>query len=143
MKVVDADIRLGSWAVVASREERYRVYDDSRRIIWPGGEFPVVGRQMRIMPDGRFVAWNSRSEKGATNCWIYNTNGSLASGFPVGDAISDLLPVGDLIVATYFDEGVFGGHDSYGREAICIFDLRGRLQWGYHSEFWIRQLRNL
>jgi hypothetical protein len=58
------------------------------------------------------------------NAWVIDDAGTMAFSFSIGDAIEDVLANGNQIVATYFDEGVFG-NDPLSQNGIGTFTPRG------------------
>ena len=89
--------------------------------------FPIIRR----LDLETFLIADSRTDK-LSNGHIYNFNGKLIKSFLIGDGLQDILVHNKKIVATYFDEGVFGD-DGPNNDGLAIFDLDGHQIFGYNS----------
>lgn len=90
--------------------------------------FPLIA----CLKDEFFVV-NSRTDEKFENAFIYDRHGKLAHQFYVGDGVEDVVVVGDKIVITYFDEGVFGDFP-LAYNGVNIFDRNGKHLYGYHDQ---------
>ncbi|MFT3912105.1 MAG: hypothetical protein QM737_21950 [Ferruginibacter sp.] len=89
--------------------------------------FPIIRR----LDLDTFLIAESRTDK-LPNGHIYNFNGQLLQSFLIGDGIQNIVVHNNKIVATYFDEGVFGD-DGPNNDGLAIFDLTGHQLFGFNS----------
>jgi hypothetical protein len=68
------------------------------------------------------------------NGWIINPKGDITTSFDLGVGIQDVLTDEDLIVVTYFDEGVFS-HHPHSQQGVAVFGRSGEFLAGYHERF--------
>ena len=128
----DYDVtRSGDWVGVFDKGhgKHQVVRSDAHLICLPDGlRYPIV----RFLGSDNFLVVDSRTDLGRPNGMIINREGTVRSTFLAGDAIDDVVVLGDLIAVTYFDEGVFGEHPP-SNEGIAFFDFEGRFVWGYRT----------
>lgn len=101
-----------------------------------------VASQFAVSPEIQFplVRWfgenivvvDTRTRKDRDNGFIFSPSGELKASFRAGDGIADVVAVGDSLVVTYFDEGVFSGVPP-SKEGLCVFSSEGHLEFGYGS----------
>lgn len=103
------------------------ITNDTSFIIDKKLSFPII----RKLDAGTFLIADSRTYK-TPNCHIYNFNGELITSFFIGDGIQDIIICNNRIIATYFDEGVFGS-DGPNNDGLAIFDLKGQQIFGFNS----------
>lgn len=116
------------WAAIRQEAEHTAlIVDDVSTPIDAHPRFPMVRR----FPDGGALVVDSRTLDGA-NAWLFEPSGLLSSEFHIGDGVQDLLVSEDCIVATYFDEGIFGAPGP-NNDGLAVFGRDGALQWGFHG----------
>jgi hypothetical protein len=86
--------------------------------------------RVRWLDSDRCVVVDCNS-RGEPNAWVSSREGTVLAAFYAGDAIQDILAGNGRIVATFFDEGVYGRDP--GPEGIVVYDDRGRFLGGYRS----------
>lgn len=89
--------------------------------------FPIIRR----LDLNTFLIADSITNK-LPNGHIFGFNGQLIKSFLIGDGIQDIVVHNNKIVATYFDEGVFGGGGP-NNDGLTIFDLAGNQLFGFNS----------
>jgi hypothetical protein len=131
-ELLDVDVGDGeTWvALVQARRGRQRVIfkEDASVTLPRRSRFDFV--RVRARASGRRRGTRSSHDK--PNGALVDRSGSFDRVFRFGDAIEDVLPSGQQIAVTYFDEGIFGGCGA-SCEGVAIFGLDGELRFGYHS----------
>ena len=127
---VDLDVdAFGRWLAICKRGRNLMVATQ-------GGEFEVPRRLdfplVRWTGSGDVVVVDTRTNKGRANAFIFTPDGQEQAHFSVGDGVADVVAVGDRLVVTYFDEGIFGGV-APSEEGLCVFASDGRLEFGYQT----------
>ncbi len=127
---IDIDVRAdGGWVaicrseldlVVASAGQHFTVPDEIR--------FPLI----RWVGSADILLIDARTTKGRDNAYVFSTSGVKKARFCVGDGVADAIAVGEAVVITYFDEGIFGDVPP-SHEGLCVFSPYGRLEFGYQS----------
>jgi hypothetical protein len=112
---------------IAFTNSKTVITNDNSLIIDIEIRFPVIRR----LDLETFLIADSRTDK-LLNGHIYNFNGQLLKSFLIGDGIQDIVVHNNKIVATYFDEGVFGD-DGPNNDGLAIFDLVGHQLFGFNS----------
>src|SRR5688572_24448208 len=115
MKEVTINIKLDGEILLnidVLTDNSYVAITDKGRIIFPFSgleiphsfKFPII----RQLTDDSFLVADARTSDKMDNCFIYDLEGNTLGQFFAGDGIQDIEVLGDKIVITYFDEGVFG-----------------------------------
>jgi hypothetical protein len=91
------------------------------------------GSLVRLFDSGDVLVVAPRARPGYDNACILSPTGILQARFAVGDGVADALIVADLVVCSYFDEGVLPG-GQYSGDGVSVFDTAGRQVLGYHSD---------
>jgi hypothetical protein len=94
--------------------------------------FPMRYPLVRWIGQAKVLLLDARSEGSTLNASIVDEGGRPIVRFSIGDAVEDVVWVDNYIVATYFDEGVFGNHP-LSQEGIAILSETGELLWGWNS----------
>lgn len=129
----DFDLRPdGSWIGLFQWPDGLHVADSSGRS-FPVHQ-PVRYPILRALGFDRVVLVDRRPLPAGPGGFILSLQGQLLHSFSVGDGIQDVIVLDDVIVVTYFDEGIFSGI-SPAEEGIAFFDLDGVLLGGYQSAF--------
>jgi hypothetical protein len=92
-------------------------------------KYPII----RILDEELFLLIDIRTEKNKENCLVFNHKGDLKNKFYIGDGIEDVTVIKNKIIASYFDEGVFGA-EGPNNNGLSIFDLKGKLLFGYNDK---------
>ena len=95
----------------ADEQGQFIAFTNSKTVITNGTSltidkeirFPIIRR----LDLETFLIADSRTDK-LPNGHIYDFNGQLIKSFLIGDGIQDIIIHNKRIVATYFDEGVYG-----------------------------------
>jgi hypothetical protein len=87
---------------------------------------------IRAIDDERVVAVHPRADRDSLNAAILALDGSVLNRFHVGDAVEDVLVLGQSLIVTYFDEAV---EDDLGSEGLCVFNFDGSVDLKFHQEF--------
>jgi hypothetical protein len=93
---------------------------------------PFFYPMIRAIGDDRLVVAHSRADPGSLNASVLSLDGTVLSRFHIGDAVEDVLVIGESLVVTYFDEAV---EDELGSNGLCVFDLDGAPRLKFHEEF--------
>ena len=112
---------------IAFTNSRTVITNDTSLTIEKEFRFPIIRR----LDSTTFLIADTRTDK-LPNGNIYNFNGQLIKSFLIGDGIQDIIVHDKRIVATYFDEGVFGD-DGPNNDGLAIFDLLGHQLFGFNS----------
>lgn len=136
---LDADVnRAGEFVFVTRDLDGIRVHFPHRgvtqRVPWCL-RLPLI----RWIGSSRALLVESCMSDCQPNAWIVEDTGGIGTGFSLGDAIEDVLTNGDDIIATYFDEGVFGD-DPLSRNGVAVFGPHGAFLWGWNSSALGRRL---
>lgn len=94
---------------------------------------------IRWIGPSRALLFDSIRRDHQDNAWIIDHAGRTMRSFSIGDAVEDVLGNGSHIIATYFDEGVFGD-DPLSNNGIAVFGPTGEFLWGWNSSALGRQL---
>ena len=89
--------------------------------------FPIIRR----LNNDYFLIADCRTQN-ILNGHILNFNGQLIKSFLVGDGVQDIIIHQDKIIATYFDEGVFGSVGP-NKDGLAIFNFLGEQLFGVNS----------
>jgi hypothetical protein len=120
-----------SWlAIVGTDHADAAIFHETEVALNRRFRFPIA----RLVDSERFVVVDARATSTA------DENGLIVQfdspwnpiRFHAGDGIADLLVTPNFIVATYFDEGVFGD-TPISHDGLAVFDRNGRHQFGYQS----------
>lgn len=112
--------RFGPNLVVASERHHFTVPEEI--------QFPSI----RWVGRGDLLLIDMRTTRGRDNAYLFSTSGDQKARFCVGDGVEDAIAVGEAVVITYFDEGVFGQVPP-SHEGLCVFSPDGHLEFGYTS----------
>lgn len=119
----------------ADEQGQFIAFTNSKTVITNGTSltidkeirFPIIRR----LDLETFLIADSRTDK-LPNGHIYDFNGQLIKSFLIGDGIQDIIIHNKRIVATYFDEGVYG-EDGPNNDGLAVFDLFGQQIFGINS----------
>jgi hypothetical protein len=125
-KILDLDAN-EQGQFIAFTISRTVITNDTSLTIDKEFSFPIIRR----LDSTTFLIADARTDK-LSNGHIYNFNGQLIKSFLIGDAIQDIIVHNKKIIATYFDEGVFGD-DGPNNDGLAIFDLLGQQLFGFNS----------
>jgi hypothetical protein len=93
---------------------------------------PMRHPQVRWIGPARALLYDIRTQESQPNAVIIDKGGGAALHLSIGDAVENVLWIDDYIVATYFDEGVFG-EQRCSRGGIVIFNRNAQYVWGWNS----------
>ena len=127
---VDIDVGVdGAWVAMCKRDAELVVATST-------GQFPAPDNlrfpQIRWMGNGDILVVDTRTTRGSQNAFVLTPSGIEKVRFCVGDGVADVLVVGESVVVTYFDEGIFGGV-APSEEGLAVFASDGRFEFGYQS----------
>jgi hypothetical protein len=138
----DADIDAAGNTVVAFGQDRIE------RLIFSSGatcEVPAELRSWRVRlfsPDSALVLGGRVQTDHEINAWLVDARGTVVRAFAVGDGAESLFRTENFLVATYWDEGVFGSTPQ-GQEGLAVFDLNGQLLWGWNNTIASNQIAGI
>ena len=121
---LDADAQGG---FIAFTDNRKVITNDHSLSIDLEVRFPIIRR----LNDDTFLIVDCRARNSA-NGHIYNFVGQKTKSFVVGDGVEDVVVHHRKIIATYFDEGVFGAKGP-NNDGVAVFDFEGNQVFGYNS----------
>jgi hypothetical protein len=126
----DIDVlNTGEWVAICKRDGALVVATANGHFIAPNEiRYPMI----RWASTGDILVIDSRTSKGRDNAFLFSPSGKPIANFCVGDGVADVIAVGDHLVFTYFDEGVFSGI-APSHEGLCCFTSDGRFEFGYQS----------
>jgi len=129
-ELVDIDVlESGEWAGLFRMDQRLCIRTPHHCVDVPHAiDFPLI----RWLDPRRVALLGTRAQLGRNNAWVLSFIGGTWTSFFAGDGIQDVLAANDVIIATYFDEGVFRGIPP-GEEGIAVFSASGELRSGYQS----------
>jgi hypothetical protein len=127
---IDIDVRAdGEWVAICRPEQDLVVASAGQHFAVPEEiRFPLI----RWLDSGDILLIDARTTKGRDNGYVFSTSGVQKARFCVGDGVEDAIAVGEAVVITYFDEGIFGDVPP-SHEGLCVFSPDGRLEFGYQS----------
>jgi hypothetical protein len=127
---IDIDVRPdGGWVAICRPELDLVVVSAGQHFTVPEEiRFPLI----RWVGSAEILLIDARTTKGRDNAYVFSTSGVQKARFCVGDGVADAIAVGEAVVITYFDEGIFGDVPP-SHEGLCVFSPDGRLEFGYQS----------
>ena len=125
-KILDLDAN-EKGQFIAYTNDRTIITNDTSLSIEKEFHFPKIRR----LDTSTFLIADTRTDK-LPNGHIYNFDGQLIKSFLIVDGIQDIIVHNKKIVATYFDEGVFG-ESGPNNDGLAIFDLLGNQIFGFNS----------
>ena len=115
----------GSWAAVAGEGDSQVVLFDGHSVGLPR---PYSSPLIRRIGFDRAVVVDTRVGGTETNAWIVSATGEAIASFYAGDAVHDIVIVGERLVVTYFDEAF-----SNSLSGIVLFSTTGELIHRFHE----------
>jgi hypothetical protein len=94
--------------------------------------YTVCDPNVRWIAASQALLFDGSSDEMRDNAWVIDDDGTTRCSFRIGDAIADVLANRTCIVATYYDEGVFGD-DPFSQNGIAAFTRTGEFLWGWGS----------
>ena len=89
--------------------------------------FPFI----RKLNSNKFLIVYGRTD-GNNNAYMYDFSGQLIKSFLAGDGIQDIIIHRNKIIATYFDEGVYG-IEGPNNDGLAVFNFNGIQEFGVNS----------
>ncbi len=118
--IADIDLPSSGGLLAVSAWAQTLVLDD-RHVAGPDVcRFPLI----RAIDHHRFLLADCRTSPQRENAWILNRQGTVEATFRLGDALANVVVIGQQIVATYFDEATTRNEDLCG---VAVFSTTGHL----------------